>query len=241
MASLLFALPAHAEEPVHGAPSGDAHGHAHPAPTVVGAPAVPHAGEHAGTTAHEGAAAGGAHGGGEHHGPNPVVLTMQAVALVVFVGILLKLAYRPLSDAMKNRAAKVHNDLEEARRIKAEADARAAEIEARLAALDAQLVQMRADAEAEAEAEARRIAERADADIARVKETAERTVREEAARARAELRTEAVTLAVELARSTLSRAVTAEDQERLARELLASVGAAPVAPDLRKSPSNGEA
>ncbi len=220
MASLFFVLPAHAEEPVHnGEPMGEPLAGQH----GIGAHPVGVAPEHAGTVAHEGAAEG-AHGGGEHHGPNPVVLTMQGIALVLFVGILVKLAYRPLSDSMKNRAAKVHNDLAEARSIKAEADARAAEIEARLAALDAQLVQMRADAEAEAEAEARRIAERADADIARLKETAERTVREEAARARVELRTEAVSLAVELARNTLSRAVTAEDQERLARELLAAVG-----------------
>lgn len=236
MASLLFVLPAHAEDPGHAGHGEPGHTHApHGAAVPVGA--AP-----AGVAAHEGAAeAGGAHGGGEHHGANPVILTMQAIALVVFVAILLKLAYRPLSDAMKNRAAKVHNDLEEARRIKAEANARSAEIEARLEALDAQLVQMRADAEAEANAEARQIALRADADIARVKDTAERTVREEVARARAELRNEAVSLAVELARTTLTRSVTAADQERLAGELLASVGAAPGSQDLRKSPSNGEA
>lgn len=232
MASLLFVLSAHAEDPGHGEP-----GHTD-APHGA---AVPVGGAPAGVAAHEGAAEAGEHGGGEHHGANPVILTMQAIALVVFVAILLKLAYRPLSDAMKNRAAKVHNDLEEARRIKAEAHGRSAEIEARLAALDTQLVQMRADAEAEANAEARQIAVRADADIARVKDTAERTVREEVARARAELRSEAVALAVELARTTLTRSVTAADQERLAGELLASVGAAPGGPDLRKSPSNGEA
>ena len=240
MASLLFsALPAHAEDPGHVGHGEPGHTHAPPGAAVPAG--VPVSGVPAGVAAHEGAAEAGEHGGGEHHGANPVILTMQAIALVVFVAILLKLAYRPLSDAMKNRAAKVHNDLEEARQIKAEADARSAEIEARLAALDAQLVQMRADAEAEANAEARQIALRADADIARVKDTAERTVREEVARARAELRNEAVSLAVELARTTLTRSVTAADQERLASELLASVGVAPGSQDLRKSPSNGEA
>ena len=240
MASLFIVLPALAEDPGHVGHGEPGHTHAPPGAAV---PAdVPVGGAPAGVAAHEGAAeAGAAHGGGETHGANPVILTMQAIALVVFVAILLKLAYRPLSDATKNRAAKVHNDLEEARRIKAEANARSAEIEARLAALDAQLVQMRVDAEAEANAEARQIALRADADIARVKDTAERTVREEVARARGELRNEAVSLAVELARTTLTRSVTAADQERLAGELLASVGAAPGSPDLRKSPSNGEA
>ena len=53
--------------------------------------------------------------------------------------------------------------------------------------------------------------------------TAERTIREEATRARNELRGEAARLAVQLARETLKRSVTADDQERLAREFLAAV------------------
>ncbi len=199
--------PAHAQEPSHPA-AGEPHG-ATEAGHVV--------------NAHEGAAEHGAPAEGGHHGPNPVVLTMQAGALVIFLAILVKVAARPIGDALKNRAATVREQLEEARRLKAEADARAAEMSARLAALDGQISEMKAQAKADAAAEAERIAARAEADVARVKESAERTIREETLRARNDLRAEAVTLAVALAKGTLAKNVSAEDQAKLAREFLATV------------------
>ena len=59
----------------------------------------------------------------------------------------------------------------------------------------------------------------------RIKESAERAIREESARAKNEIRQEAVALAVQLARETLTRTITREDQERLAKEFLAAVDA----------------
>jgi F0F1-type ATP synthase membrane subunit b/b' len=84
-------------------------------------------------------------------------------------------------------------------------------------------VAMKAQANTDAQAEAERIAARADADVARLRESTERTLREEANRARNELRAEAVQLAVELARGALAKNVNAEDQARLAAELLSTV------------------
>jgi len=201
MTPLFLSSVAHAQTPV----SGDPHGTAEPV--------------HAGPAAHEGAAPHG----GAHHGPNIPVLAMQGGALVIFLAVLVKLASRPIGDALKGRAAAVRDQLEEARRLKAEADAKAAEVEARLAKLDADVTAMKTQARAEAETEAARIAARADADVARMRESAERTIREETTRARNELRAEAVQLAVELARGTLAKNVSSEDQARLAREFLATV------------------
>jgi F-type H+-transporting ATPase subunit b len=207
LASLLSGS-AHAEPSPHPA-AGEPHGTAEAASHGVA------------TTAHEGAEAAAA--GGGHHGPNMPVLAMQTGALVLFLAILVKVASRPIGDALKTRAASVREQLEEAKRLKAEADARAAEVERRLAALDTQVAEMKAQAQADAAAESARIAARAEADAARLRETAERTLREETTRARNELRAEAVQLAVELARGTLARGVNAEDQQRLAREFLAVV------------------
>jgi len=92
-----------------------------------------------------------------------------------------------------------------------------------LAGADRRVEEMKAEAAVEADREAKRIEERAHADASRVKETAERTIREESNRARNELRGEAARLAVALARETLKRSVTADDQDRLAREFLAAV------------------
>jgi F-type H+-transporting ATPase subunit b len=206
-APVLLSGAAHAEPSAHPA-AGEPHGTAE-----GGAQAL-------GTTAHEGAEASA---GGGHHGPNMPVLAMQTGALIIFLAILVKVASRPIGDALKARAANVRDQLEEAKRLKAEADAQAAEVERRLAALDTQVAEMKAQAQADAAAESARIAARAEADAARLRETAERTLREETVRARNELRAEAVHLAVELARGTLARGVNAEDQQRLAREFLAAV------------------
>jgi F-type H+-transporting ATPase subunit b len=217
MAPFLLLSPARAEGPApHGAPAP------HGTPAPHGAPHDAAATGHGAADTH-GASEGTADHGAGHHGPDWTVLGMQAANVLIFVAILVAVARRPIMDGLKNRSLAVRNQLEEARRLKAEADARAAEVEARLAQLDAQIKQMKTDAEADAAAEAERIRQRAEADAARLKETAERTIREEANRARNELRGEAAALAVQLARETIRRSVTPDDQERLAREFLAAV------------------
>lgn len=174
--------------------------------------------------ASEGAEAPGAAHGAEAAATIPwETLAYQTGTLVVFVGLLAYLARRPISDALRNRALAIRSQLEEAGRLKSEAQARYAEIESRLASLDARVQGMRAEAEAEAVREAERIRERAAVDAARIRDTAERTIREEGARARHELRGEAVALSIGLARETLKRSITADDQDRLAGEFLAAV------------------
>jgi F-type H+-transporting ATPase subunit b len=214
MAPIFFVNPALAETPGHGEGAA-AHG---------AQPADGHGAEagHAADGAAHASTGADAHAA-PHHGPDWFILGMQAANVVLFLAILVWAARRPVMDGLKNRSLSVRNQLEEARRLKAEADARAAEVEARLKALDADIARMKSDAEAESAAEAERIRVRADADAVRIQETAQRTIREEAQRARNELRGEAAQLAVQLARETLRRSVTAEDQERLAREFLAAV------------------
>jgi F-type H+-transporting ATPase subunit b len=151
------------------------------------------------------------------------MIGLQAANVVLFGIALAWLARGPIRDALKNRSLAVSKQLDESARLKAEAAATNADIEARLATLDRRVEEMKAEAAVEADREAMRIEERAHADASRVKDTAERTIREESSRARNELRGEAARLAVALARETLKRSVTADDQDRLAREFLAAV------------------
>lgn len=184
-------------------------------------------GEHGAPAEAGGHAAAGEHAaaGAEHaaHGIPWDMVGLQAVNLLFFVVILGWIARKPLGDALKNRALAVSTSLEEASRLRAEANARAAEIDAKLQTLGKRVEEMKAAAAVEADAEAKRLDERAHADAVRIRETAERTLREETGRARNELRAEAARLAVQLARETLKRSVTPDDQERLAREFLAAV------------------
>jgi F-type H+-transporting ATPase subunit b len=181
-------------------------------------------------------AAEGAEGAaGAHEGGVPwSTVGFQTMTLIVFVGVLYFVARRPVGDALKDRALRIKNQIEETSRLKTEAKARHDEIEARLASLDQRVTAMRGEAEADAAREAERIRERAQADAARIRETAERTIREEAARARNELRNEAVQLSIRLAGDALQRAITPADQDRLAREFLAAVDE-----DAKKSPAPG--
>lgn len=183
-----------------------------------GAEAAGHGAEAAG----HGAEAAG-HGAEAAHGIPWDTLTFQAVNVILFLGLLTWLARKPIGDWVRNRALGVKNELEAASKLREEAAAQAAEIDAKLQSLGRKVEEMKAEAAIEADKEAKRIEERAHADAARIKETAERTIREESTRARTELRGEAARLAVQLARETLKRSVTADDQERLAREFLAAV------------------
>ncbi|MFN7143514.1 MAG: hypothetical protein ACK4YP_07060 [Myxococcota bacterium] len=165
----------------------------------------------------------GGHGEAGAHGIPWDLIALQAANVVIFVGLLVWLARKPVGDYLKNRALGIRGQLEESAKLKAEAAARAADMESKLVSLGKRVDELKAEAAVEADKEAQRIEERAHADAARIKETAERTIREEATRARNELRGEAARLAVQLARETLKRSVTPDDQERLAREFLAAV------------------
>jgi F-type H+-transporting ATPase subunit b len=163
-------------------------------------------------------------GGAEHAAAIPWgMLGLQLVNLVLFAAILLVFARRPVMDALKDRAGAVRKQLEEAARLRDDAEARYADVDQKLQALDRRIEAMKAEAAAEAEAEGKRILERAEADAARVKETAERTIREEAERARTAIRREAVAQAAQLARARLESEISPEDQERLAQAFLARV------------------
>jgi F-type H+-transporting ATPase subunit b len=174
------------------------------------------------TVAHE-----GAEGHAEHH-ESAVPwdkLAIGAVNLAIFLVILFFLARKPFIAALTGRAASIRSGLDDAARMQAEAKARFDSVEARLAALDNEIEEMRVDAREDAEREAVTLRQRGEVEAVRIKETVERAIREEAGRARSEIRKEAVQLAVALARETISRSMTQEDQERLAREFLAAVDA----------------
>lgn len=147
------------------------------------------------------------------------------INLSIFLVLLYLLARKPVAAWVANRAASIRSGLDEAARVQAEARSRFDAVERRLESLDGDLETLRADARSDADREGRLLEARAESEANRVRESAERAIREESARARAEIREEAVALAMQLARETLSRSISQDDQERLAREFLAAVDA----------------
>ncbi len=164
------------------------------------------------------------HGAAEHEAGVPVQSLGYATGtLLVFLGVLYVFARKPIADALKSRALDIRKGLDEAAKLRADSQARFSDVEAKLVAMDRRIDDMKVEALADTERESQRIQERAVADGARIKETAERTIREEAQAARNALQAEAARLAVALARETLKQNVNREDQERLARDFLATV------------------
>ena len=145
------------------------------------------------------------------------------VNLIILLGIIVYFAKTPVLTALKNRSATVASHLEESNRLRKEAQDRFDELDARLSHFGSTLDSMRNQAVADAEAEAVAIAKKTDEDVARIKATAEKTIRDETNAAKVALQHEAVELAVKLAENQLKGAVSAADQDRLARELLGTV------------------
>lgn len=145
--------------------------------------------------------------------------------LVILVGGLAFLARKPIAAALRDRRLDIQKELDESAEREAAARARHEELERRLAGFEAEVAEMRATAEKTAAVEKAEIEQRAVEAAERVGQAAERAIRDETARARRELRAEAVELATRLAEETLRKQLGSEDRERLARDLLTSLGA----------------
>lgn len=145
--------------------------------------------------------------------------------LLILVGGLGFLARKPIAAALRDRSLGIKAKLDESADLEAAARARHEELQRRLAGFEAEVAEMRAEAENAAGSEKDEIMRRADESADRIAEAAERAIRDETARATRELRAEAVELATKLAEETLRNKLGAQDRERLARDLLTSLGA----------------
>lgn len=150
-------------------------------------------------------------------------LAQHLFNLILLLAVMGYFAKRPITDGMRNRAANVRKQLEEAAKLRDDARAEHERLDQRLAHFAEEVEKMKANAAAEAAAEEARLMERADEAARRIAETAQANIREETLRARLALRKEAVELAVTLAEQTLTGKVSADDQRRLARQFLDSL------------------
>lgn len=147
----------------------------------------------------------------------------QVVNLLVVMGVLYILLYKPLGKILADREAKIEGDLKEAAAAKQKAEEMLTQYEQQLhnARREAQEILERANKMAE-ETRAEIVA-RAKEEAGRALEQARAEIEGEKSKALAAIRSEAATLAVLAAGKVLGRTLTPDDQERLAREALAEV------------------
>lgn len=113
------------------------------------------------------------------------------------------------------RSREIRQAIDEAARLKAEAEARAAEIEQRLSSLASEVEALRRSARQETAAEAERAGARLRQEISKVQAEAEQEIASAAQTARRELRAYAADLAVRLAEQQLRSRMSPEAEERL--------------------------
>jgi F0F1-type ATP synthase membrane subunit b/b' len=153
------------------------------------------------------------------------------LAALVNFGLLAVLYYtlgkKPIAAALQNRRTNVVKEIEEAQRIKREAEARAKQYQAKLANLEEELAATRSALHEAGAAERDRIVKDAEEKAARMQKDATFLLNQELKQMRLDLQREAVEMAVTAAERLLQERVTTEDQERLGEEFLRSLESHP--------------
>ena len=139
----------------------------------------------------------------------------QTINLVAFLGLLVWLLRRPISQFFGNRRKDVADSLQKADAEKSRAEALAAEIAERLARIEGEIESLRTHAREQAEAEEKEISARALEEAERVAARSRTELDARVRSARNELTAYAADLAVELARDLVKKNVTPEDEKRL--------------------------
>jgi F-type H+-transporting ATPase subunit b len=147
----------------------------------------------------------------------------QLINFVLFIGIFYVFGKKPLAEGLKARRAEVAKEIEEAQRIRREAEERAKKYQAKLEKIDEDLAGMRADLIQAGKAERDRIVKEAEEKAERMIHDAKELLEQETKQAREDLVKETVEIAMNTAEEMLKQRLTPADHERLADEYLASL------------------
>jgi F-type H+-transporting ATPase subunit b len=154
--------------------------------------------------------------------------TPPYIAMLINFGILAAgyylLGRKPIAAALQSRRDGIAKDIEEAQRMRHEAEARAATYQSKLAKLEEEVQSAREALVRAGEAERDRIVSDAEAKAARMRKDAEFLVEQEMKQIRQDLWRDTVEVAVTAAEDLLKRRVTPADQERMAEDYLADLG-----------------
>jgi F0F1-type ATP synthase membrane subunit b/b' len=141
----------------------------------------------------------------------------------VLYGFLIRIAKKPLQKALKDRKANILRGMDEAARMKRDAERRLEQYEDKLSRIEEEVERVRREMRESAEAERVRILADARARRERMEKDAHLLVQQELAAARDALRGEMVKAAMISAATAVQGRLQNEDQQRLADEYLAGL------------------
>lgn len=204
--------------------------------------------------AEQGEAAHGEHGGHAHHVPTfddmnwfygwfgeregvepsiafrpkgmPAPFGVWILDAVILYGFLIRVSKKPVQKALEQRKANIMRGMDEAAKMKRDAEVRLKEYESKLALIDEDVKRVRREMSEDAEAERTQILAEARTRRERMERDAHQLVEQELAAAREELTTELIHTAMKAAAQNLQARMRPEDQQRLADEFLAKIAKA---------------
>jgi F-type H+-transporting ATPase subunit b len=147
--------------------------------------------------------------GGGHHEPDATTTLWKWIDFGILV-VLLGWGLTKAGPFFRERGEQIRKSLDEAKQVRAEAEARAAELTRRLGNLDTELAGLRAAAKHEMEAESKRIREETLKLAARIDEQAQLEVASMTKAAESSLKAEAARLALQLAEQKVRDRMTAD-------------------------------
>lgn len=148
--------------------------------------------------------------------------TLVIFGAVVFV--LGKFAWKPILAGLQAREAFIRTSLEEARRDRAEAEARLRQYEERLNSARSEATAIVEEARRDADVVKRRIEEEAGGEAGRIVERAKREIAIAKETAVKDLYSLSARLTTDVASRILAREITVQDHERLIRESIERLG-----------------
>jgi F-type H+-transporting ATPase subunit b len=209
---------------------------------------APQAGDGHGAPGHGAPGHGDGHGEGEHalgpinwfsgllgekDGVEPDLLTRKTgmpvpfLANIINLSVLLYLGFRfgkkPLEEGLKKRKTDLMRDIDEAAKVKAEAEARLGEYEGKLKKIDDELARIKKEYAEQGERDKERIVRDAKEKRARMKRDAELLVEQEGKALEKSLVEQTVARATALAEDLVKQKLASSDHERLADEYLRDV------------------
>lgn len=155
----------------------------------------------------------------------PVPFGALALNAAILYFLLFKFGKKPISDALKSRKLGIMKGMEDAAKVKAEAEASLAKYQKKLDEIDEEVARIKREMKESGEAESARILSEAKERRTRMERDARTLVEQELKAAREALLRDTVRAAVKSAEVTLTAKIGDSDQQRLGDEFLASVKA----------------
>lgn len=142
------------------------------------------------------------------------------INFAIFAIGLIVLLKKPVADFWAKRTNDLKTEIEDAKRLRAEAQARHRELEARWSRIAGEVNGLAKSLKEEGEAERVKMVQDAQALSVRMKSDSEKIVEQEVRRAKEILKAQAVQLAMELADRLIRENIRLEDQQKMAEQYL---------------------